>query len=202
MRSVKIQEPTPEYVSRRLPTSAEQDEYFEADLALRKVFEQWPQNRDRGEVLAKVTLLNQLYGTRIMNVYPVAHKILKMDIDKRLGAGDLTLVPDIADTRDGQKKRFRLSFAAKYCAWHQPDKFQIFDSNVAWMLCEYRRTFTFTEVKWEKLRDYQYFMRVIDALRDRFKLHAFSRKQIDKFLWMEADRIWKKKQAEKVRQLD
>jgi hypothetical protein len=199
MRCVKIPEPTPEYVRRRLPSTAEEDEYFEADLALRLVFKQWPQNRDRGEVLAKVTLLNQLYATRIMNVYPVVNHILKLDIDKRLRAGDLALVPDTADTRDGKKKRFRLSFAAKYCAWHQPEKFQIFDNNVAWMLCEYRRAFAFAAVRWEDLRDYPYFMGVIDAFRERFELRDFTRKEIDKFLWMEAERTWKKKQAEKAR---
>src|SRR5690348_3351593 len=124
MARMTVPRPTAAYVRRRLPSKGEEDEYWEADLALGPVFAQWPENRDLGQVLAKVTLLNFLYATRIMNVYPVAHHILGLNIDQRLRLGDRTLVADIADTRDGDKKRFRLSFASKYCAWHQPEKFQ------------------------------------------------------------------------------
>jgi hypothetical protein len=201
MADMSVPRPSADYVRRRLPSKGKEDEYWEADLALAPVFARWPENRDLGQVLAKVTLLNALYATRIMNVYPVAHRILDLDIDERLRSGDSSLVADIANTRDGDKKRFRLSFATKYCAWHEPEKFQIFDSNVAWMLCEYRRAFAFDEVKWENLRDYGYFVRVIDAFCDHFGLREFTRKQIDKFLWREADRIWEEREAAKAKKL-
>ena len=198
MSRVMIENPIAEYVRARLPSKSDEDAYFEADLALRLVFLQWPLNRDRGQVLAKATLLNELYNTRIMNIYPVVNHILKLDIDARLHGGDPTLVGDIASMRIGKKNWFRLSFAAKYCAWHEPEKFQIFDANVRWMLCEYRRAFAFAECNWDKMRDYPYFMATIDAFRERFGLHVFTRKELDKFLWMEAEHVWAEKQRAKA----
>jgi hypothetical protein len=81
------------------------------------------------------------------------------------------------------------SFATKYCGWHQPDHYQIYDSRVDWILRQYRTAFSFATFKDKDLADYSEFVRVIQSLVDRFKLQQFTRKQLDKFLWIEAERL-------------
>ena len=79
-----------------------------------------------------------------------------------------------------------LSFASKYCHWHEPERFQIFDKRVADMLLAYRRHFGFARFKNAELRDYPTFARLIAEFRDYFGLTDFTRKQIDSSL----DRGW------------
>ena len=63
-----------------------------------------------------------------------------MPVDERLAHGDLSLVSDIAQMKFGEKSRFNLSFASKYCSWHQPTPYQIYDGVVNQMLWNYQET--------------------------------------------------------------
>lgn len=179
-----LPEPTTTYVHDRLKSYL-RDRYYSADPAIDLVFGGWPENCEHPQVLAKVTVLNALYATRIMDVYPVVDRILALKIDGRLRAGDETLVDDVAHVKLGKKTRVLLSFASKYCAWHQPEHFQIFDARVVWTLCEYRKAYGFAKFVRYELRDYPTFARIIGEFRDFFELKDFTRKQIDKFLWIE-----------------
>jgi hypothetical protein len=183
-----MKRPTAEYVRDRLRKAEGKDVYFRADPAVTAVFKACRGNRDDSCVLAKVAVLNALYATRIMNIYPVVNHIRELDIDERLRAGDETLVGDVAWVRLGTKHRMLLSFASKYCHWHEPELFQIFDSRVEAMLWEYKRRFGFATFKRTELRDYPTFARVIGEFRSFFGLSDFTRKQIDKFLWIEGGR--------------
>ena len=184
-----LHKPTTEYIRNRLKETHGKDRYFGADPAVRRVFDQWPENREHAEVLAKVTVLNALYATRIMNVYPVVDRILELKIDRRLRAGDETLVGDVAKVKLGRKHRILLSFATKYCAWHQPEEYQIFDANVEWIIWEYRKRYGFADYRRYAIRDYPTFARLISEFRDFFGLKQFTRKQIDKFLWIERRQV-------------
>ncbi len=178
-------EPTREYVRTSLEKSEGRDVYYRADPAVRAVFNACKGNRDEGCVIAKVAVLNALYATRIMNIYPVVDRIIDLDIDGRLRAGEPTLVGDVGWVKLGKKKRMLLSFASKYCHWHEPERFQIFDSRVEAMLLAYRRRFGFAKFTNAELRDYPTFLRLIAEFQAFFGLNSFSRKQIDKFLWIE-----------------
>lgn len=180
-----IERPTAKYVRDQLRESEGQDRYWGADPAVRLVFDEWPENTVPAHVLVKVTILNALYATNIFNVYPVADRILSLKLDERLRDGDETLVADVAQVKLGKKNKTLLSFASKYCAWHQPDRFQIFDSRVEYMLWEYRKAFAFADFQRGTLRDYPSFARIIGEFRDFFGLKEFTRKKIDKFLWVE-----------------
>lgn len=183
-----MNEPTLRYVRDTLRTGEGKDIYFRADPAVKAVFEACKGNRSDGCVIAKVAVLNTLYATRIMNIYPVVNRILELNIDDRLSAGDETLVKDVAWVKLGKKKRVLLSFASKYCHWHEPDRFQIFDSRVEMMLLRYRKRFGFAKFANAELRDYPTFLRLINDFKIFFGLGEFSRKQIDKFLWIEGGR--------------
>ena len=82
-----MREPTFDYVRDRLRQAEGQDVYFRADPAVKAVFIACAGNRDDACVLAKVAVLNALYATRIMNIYPVVNRILELDIDAASAPG-------------------------------------------------------------------------------------------------------------------
>lgn len=179
-------QPTIEHVNALLTRFNADDRYFGADRAIQLVIDQWPLNEVFDHVLIKAVLINRLYSTNIYNIYGAANHIVNLHIDDQLQRGDSSLVDKIARMEVSNGERINLAFAAKYCAWHQPDKFQIFDNLVADLLCKYRRQYQFATFGRSDLRDYPTFIHVIEQFQNFFGLKTFSRKHIDKFLWMEA----------------
>ncbi len=176
--------PTPEYVRSRLPLFRD---YADADSAIELVFGAWPRNAELSQVLAKVVILNRLYSTSIYDVHGVARHIVSLDIDTDLCASDLGLVSRIASfiQSDG-KSRYNYSFATKYCAWHSPGGYQIYDSRVDAAIWNYKKNFGFAAFRRYDLGDYETFMGIMGRFVEHFGLQEFSRKQLDKFLWIEA----------------
>ncbi len=180
--------PTPEYVTSRLPLF---DDYADADAALELVFKTWPANTSLPEVLTKVVTLNRLYSTSVFDVHGVAKHLLQLNIDEALRAGDRKLVSRIATfTLSNGKLRNNYSFATKYCAWHNPDAFQIYDSRVDEAMWHYKKHHGFADFRRYDLGDYARFMQIMDQFIEHFGLHAFTRRQIDKFLWIEGGTLW------------
>lgn len=177
--------PTPEYVAVRVPDFVADSRYRDGDRAVALVFDEWPQNDRIDKVLAKVVVLNSLYTTRIYATHTLAQHIVDLNIDRRLVSGDPTLVEAIANVMIGGKPRFVLSFASKYCSWHQPEQYQVFDSLVEELLWQYKKTFRFARFKRKELRTYCRFVEIVNALVVHFGLSGFSRKDLDKFLWLE-----------------
>lgn len=180
---------TLQYAQSRIAQFDGDDRYFGADKAVGLVFSAWPLNTELEEVIVKVVVLDRLYSTRILSPWPVAERIVELTIDTRLVAGDHSLVHDIANTRTGGKSRYLLSFASKYCAWHRPDQFQIFDSLVEDLLWRYRREHRYDDFRRYELRTYSRFLKAIDRFRLHFGLESLTRKQLDKFLWIEAKQM-------------
>ncbi len=185
-----LPEPTLQYVQNRIARFDGNPRYYGAESAVRLVFNQWPQNTVEEQVLVKVVVLNRMYSTNIYDPYTVASHIVALKPDTRLKKGDPKLVDQLADVAFGTKRKYFYSFATKYCSWHQPDLFQIYDSYVDWLLWEYRKRFQFAPFRRYDLRDYPAFVGVVDALADRFGLKQLGRKAIDKFLWIEAVEQW------------
>lgn len=182
-----LTEPVPAYVRTVLDNKAQDEWYFGVDSAVRLVFNQWPRNTDPHEVLVKVVVLNRLYSTNVLDVQGLRDHILELKVDGRLDVGDQTVVNALADFRKGERPRWLMSFASKYCAWHRPDSFQMFDSFVERVLAEYNRSYSFASFRPVELRrDYRRFVEVVAQFRSHFHLDGFSRKEIDKFLWIEA----------------
>jgi len=160
------------------------------NASIRLVFDQWPENREPASVLAKVVLLNRLYNTSVYDVYTVARNIVAIEPDERLAAGDPSLVEDLARVtiQDGQRRFY--SFATKYCFWHRPDDYVIYDSYVDDALWAYKRETSFAEFRrYDLSSDYRDFLRVIEAFREHFGLQAVSRRELDRFLWTVGERL-------------
>ncbi len=183
--------PTPDYVRRRLAEFDASPRYYGAERTLQLAFGQWPRNDDYDHVLIKVILLNRLYSTNIFDVFTVAQHIVNQRIDDRLAAHDQSVVTAIAKVPFRARARTLLSFATKYCSWHRPDGFQIYDAYVDWLLWQSQREHRFATFKRWELREYPRFVQIVDAYRHHFGLgNTFTRKQIDKFLWIEGVTQW------------
>ncbi len=181
------------------------------ESTLRLVFDQWPGNTDESEVLAKVTLLNVFYSTRL-NDY-ASPKSDRIDIEgmARAIAGidgfDELLHSDDEDERmrlvelirhggtageDGRHYDDAYSFATKYCSWHCPDKYPIADSYSRGMVyriaCLMRgATRTPNGLRQEDLLDYKTFCDRHSEAREYICQRAgaeYTPKEIDEFFWV------------------
>jgi hypothetical protein len=160
--------------------------------ALGQLFAQFPKNTETSHVLLKVLALNKLYKTQIndIDIEPLARHIAGLDIDQLLAQPNLRAVDLITNCPDLQKN---FSFATKYCSWHNPTAYPIYDRNVVKCLCRCNKQKEF-KVKgfYQKdLRDFKEFLAVVTAFRSFYVLDTVSFKQLDKFLWHLGDRILK-----------
>ena len=179
--------PTQELVSQRVQEFDTDAQTATVDRVVDHVFSERPTNTSIDDVLTKVVVLNGLYSTQIYAVYAAAKHIVALDIDGRLESGDLELVEKIArmEFSDG-KERCNLSFASKYCSWHQPDLFQILDSYVTDLLWGYQKQHSFGDFRYKKdLEIYPQFVNAVDQFCNHFGLAGVSRRNVDKFLWIE-----------------
>lgn len=100
------------------------------DRALAELIHQFPGNTDPAQVLLKVAALNSLYATQIYAVVSVARHIAGLDIDAHLNTGSPDAVDLIATVDISGKQRRNFSFATKYCNWHNPVSYPIYDTQV------------------------------------------------------------------------
>jgi hypothetical protein len=165
------------------------------EQALAELFKQYPENGVLPHVLLKVVALNTLYSTQIRlysekvpNLMDVARHIQENaeDIDSALAVGLPEIVDRIARVEAaGKEDRYYFSFATKYCSWHKPEFYPIWDSRVDRYLHCLKREPYFAEFfdTGENYWRYSEFRRLITVFRDRYDLGSFSFKQIDKFLY-------------------
>lgn len=127
-----IQQPSATEVQKYL-TKWNEGNNEKLDSALKTLFQVMPRNDDVGEVAVKLAALNGIYSTNIFAVVQVAAHIANLDIDKKLAepAVDPDLIEEIATFTIKGKARRNYSFATKYCAFHRPDLYPIYDSLVA-----------------------------------------------------------------------
>ena len=114
---------------------------LEQEYALSTLFQHFYQNNNLQNVLVKVSCLNDFYSTNIRDTYSVAKVIYQLNIDTRLQNADLSLVDDIAaeTEKNCNSGRREYSFATKYCSFHRPDIYPIFDSRNEEILRYYRK---------------------------------------------------------------
>ena len=169
--------------------------------ALTELFGRYPDNKDVRHVLLKVVALNSLYSTRIPiysekipNAVDLAQHIHKnaQEIDSGLAVDAPGIVETIAWVRAaGKKERGYFSFATKYCSWHRPELYPMWDANVQTYIeylqerSDFAKPFNVSADHWK----YKEFRGAMNAFRDRYHLGSFAFKDIDKFLWLEGGRL-------------
>lgn len=158
--------------------------YAIADNAVSRLFQTFRQNQRLEEVLLKVAVLNSLYNTSIYALQAVAEHILELQIDTKLASGSLALIDEIAKVKIGNKVRRNYSFATKYCGWHLPEIYPIYDSYVDNLLWEYQKVDNFAAFKRNQLLDYPNYKKLVEQFRSYYGLTQFRFKELDKFLWL------------------
>ena len=172
------------------------------ESALTRLIQHFPDNTRADEVLLKVVTLNTLYLTNILAIYPLAEHIQGLGVDAAIRSGDAGVVEAIARLPLNGKVRRNYSFATKYCAWHNPTAYPIYDWYVEAMLWEYQRTFRFAAFRRQDLSEYPAFRKAVLAFRSHFGLDAYSLKEIDKVLWVQGKRRYIQKQEDRHRSGD
>lgn len=154
----------------------------EQEYALNSLFQNYYQNNNLQNILLKVSCLNNFYSTHIIDTFSVAKVIYEMNIDKMLFEGDLNLVNLMSDElRNKTNHRREYVFATKYCSFHRPEIYPIYDSKNDEVLKEYKKDLNIEQVKLDE--NYFYYVKTINKYREIFGLESFSYKQIDRFNW-------------------
>ncbi|MGD0815511.1 MAG: hypothetical protein ABSA83_18075 [Verrucomicrobiota bacterium] len=184
---MNIPTPCPEIVRDFVQKFGQNENYASGDKALSYLLKQCPANTLLEHVLLKVIAINQLYNTHVLDPYSVARQIVELDVDQRLASSDYTLVADMTPMKVGEKglkPRHLYSFSTKYCHFHAPERFPIYDSYVGKMLLHFRGINRFDNFKPEELKNYPRFVGLLANFKASFNLDAFSHKELDIYMWL------------------
>lgn len=188
---IPVQIPTPEIV-REYGFRFDRDERSgPAGRVLARAFAQYPANTHLEDVLTKVVLLNGLYNTNVFAVVEMAKHICAIAIDPPLALGSAAVVDRIAMLTVGGATRRHYSFATKYCSWHWPEKYPIYDNLVKRLLWQYQIDHGFTRFRPPDLQEYSRYREILVAFQRWCKLQDFTFKDVDRFLWLYAKELYR-----------
>jgi len=153
-----------------------------SEQALSQLIAAFPQNTDVSQVLSKVIVLDQLYSTRIryVDLLPFARHIVASNVDSPIEVGSPKAVELIWDCKE---TRQYYSFATKFCSWHNPAAYPIYDHYVDESLWAYKQQDSFYSFHRQDLYDYEKFVNIVTEFKLSYGLESFSVRDIDKFLW-------------------
>ncbi|MCR4846153.1 MAG: hypothetical protein K5865_05380 [Eubacterium sp.] len=193
------------------------------ETVLRKLFDVYKDNTNFCKVLIKVTTLNSLYGaglhdsigSKTIDVITMAkHILLEPRFDGWLKSENENdhlkaysyIESGKSDARDEHYNNC-YSFASKYCSWHRPDIFPIWDTTVRENLHHFIMANDISSAKeveeWDKINNsnfnnymvfYKVFIRFKDYINDKIrkendKNQEYTVKELDKFLWQYSRKI-------------
>jgi hypothetical protein len=101
--------------------------YAKMDELIYHLFRQYPENKDINSIFLKCSVIDNIYHTCISqyhNIYDLSEHILKKCVDEKLSDADATVVDHIAEYKN------LFSFATKFCSFHRPDHYPIYDRYV------------------------------------------------------------------------
>lgn len=161
------------------------ESFFRNESAIDKLFRTFPENKKFDHILLKVAALSELGNSPVWNPYDVARAIQFLQIDPLLNNNSLYLVDQIAE-----KDKRLYSFATKYCNWHKPEIYPIYDTYVWKILNIYKKQHHFSSFRQRDLRNYQILVRVLNEFKSFYGLdqteneyyYKKSFQQIDRFL--------------------
>lgn len=155
------------------------------DTLLYSEFKHLSSNDNLRDVTYKVTLLDKLYNCNLKaNYADIAKHIVSCNIDPDLLEGKTVVVEKI--TLSPLKKI--LVFASKYCHFHQPSKFPMWDRYAAEALHR------LLGGNYPKEKNYSKYKADIDGLIQRIN-PDLSYKILDQYLWLYGQKVLKYKNA-------
>ncbi|GEM_PF-4607708 len=157
-----------------------------------KAIQFYPTNTDLADVLAKVTLINVLFGTAIRDIVTLSKHIQSKaktaGLENQLKNGESAAIDSIRLGHGIRRKNKNVdlnfySFATKYACFHNPKRYPIYDNLVKRLLTNANRAIHFDRFNQAELMNYETLRRVIDALRKRLDLTSMDYKEFDQGLW-------------------
>ena len=182
-----LPEPAMDFVLSKINQFEDDNRPLESGLT--ELIKGFPKNEDLGHVMVKVAAINSLYSTQIWGVREVAKVIHASGIDPKLESGSHEAVIAIMRVEYSGIPRYNYSFATKYCNWHQPERFPIFDSRVDFCLRSYQAKDRFAETNFtgNDLYDYERFSQIVKEFQTHYDLESLSLKKLDEFLYQLGD---------------
>lgn len=163
------------------------EKYLVPENSVLKLFSAFPLNNAIEDILIKVYALNSAYSAYILSPLVVAKHIKELSIDDSLSKDDSLVVNKIADVEMSNGRRIKFySFATKYCSFHRPVAYPIYDSYVVRTLMYFKHQDKdkFTSFTRDDLKNFEQFKDVILKFRESYNLESFSLREIDKYLWL------------------
>jgi hypothetical protein len=193
MSGLLLPTPTVELVRARCNEFDKEPSTRLAEDALRQLWARFPRNTETSHVLLKALALNKLYSTRVrdIDVETLARHIAALGIDPLLDEGSPRTVALITQCNN---LRNYYSFATKYCSWHNPDAYPIYDTRVDECLWSYKKQDGhqdgYPKFHRQDLFEYPTLREVVTQFRNFYKLGSFNFKAIDKFLWLQGESLF------------
>ncbi len=170
-------------------------DYLWPDEVLTRAFADNQENTDRSGVLTKVTLLNALYRTSIYDIYGIARHIISIgkSLDEQLARGDHDAIDAIrrghgirSKKQNGRRrKEFDFySFATKYCHWHRPDHYPIYDWYAEVALRAVEKATVGKAVATRSLRQFDRLVNATTIIPRSIKFKTRNFKRLDESLWI------------------
>lgn len=184
-----------------LKAYAKMETYAIQEDILQRLVKEYPGHKNRAAVEVKVKLLNLLYSTHILATNRMTTHICGIyDIDSRMKRGDRSLVKEIACLTIEDKDYDFYSFATKYCAFHNPKAYPIYDIIVTGVFSRLfedgnLNPFVYTREQGvkngytkssftAKLRDYGFYVTVYNCFMEQYGLKdKLTYREVDAYLW-------------------
>ena len=133
--------------------------------------------------LLKAVAINQLYGTNVYSIVPLARNVAKVMSERPVH--DVSLVARLATYPES--KSWHVSFASKLCHFFiDAGKYPIFDE----VACDTLKLFLDNQYSKSEPR-YEHFLDNLDRLRAKFcALKNLDNIEVDRFLWLFG--LWKR----------
>lgn len=159
------------------------DEGAQADKAIEQLIRAFPNNSKFEHVILKVAVISRLYNAPLYAApVSIARHICGLDLDTNLAIASTEIVNAIAAVPSVPRRLY--SFATKYCGWHRPEAYPLYDSYVRRALIAYRDQYHFRKFDARALEDYGDYKSIVQAFRAAYQLEGYSFKELDKFLWL------------------
>ena len=160
-----------------------QEGYFVEDNRALHYFQLNHTNTDQQDVLIKVRQIrdNELITQEAEDA--MVEHIVALDVDDNLQSIDNQVVMDIARMNFKGQPRFYYSFATRYCCYHHPEDYPIYDLLIEQFLRLYYRRNHGSAIEDHQLLEYDSFKTLMGDYFNAFKLPLSSYWELDKFIW-------------------
>lgn len=163
--------------------------YFLGDRRLINFFQYRPENKKAEVVIEKVNALWDKELRHAEGSNEMAGHIMNLGIDRSLESGDLNIVPEISNLQPEINNGRYLYFSSRYCAFHCPYVFPIWDLRTATVLRYYLKRNGEKSTPIKILNDYKRYEMVLSQFRHAYDIEFLNYPEMNKFFWIYHDEL-------------